>query len=582
MNSITQLKNCNTRVDLALLLKVKPAVLTFTLYKKGPQNNYTSFNIPKKNGGVRTINAPIGKLKTLQTNLSKLLLDCIDDINKERGFNSGLAHGFVRERSIITNAIMHKNSKNVLNIDLDNFFGSFNFGRVRGFFQKNRNFLLNDEVATTIAQIACCNNELPQGSPCSPVITNLITHSLDIQLLKLANKYSCTYSRYADDITFSTRKSKFPPEIMVENNGVYNPSKRLKHEIKRADFKINDKKTRIQYRDSRQDVTGLIVNKKIGVKKEYRRTTKSMCNSLFHTGSYTKIVNDKHVAGTINELEGRLNFIDSIDLYNRINYPEKLSIHYTHRNYGYKTRALLTGREKTFSKFLFYKWFFAPSKPTILCEGKTDNIYLKSAIFQLAAHYPKLVKATPFEHLVNYFSYNKRSRFLLELSGGTSYLAGFISSYSDHYSLYSAPKSGQPIIIILDNDSGLNDIISALAKIDTCTVYPIDKATGNIKEDIKTADFIHVVHNLYIVLTPLNGKNDSMIENLFNPALWSTPIQGRTFDPTEKRTPKNSFYGKNTFATEVIKRQKATIDFSGFHPLFERMTLAITHYEGIR
>jgi retron-type reverse transcriptase len=107
---------------------------------------------------------------------------------------------------INTNTIVHLNQKNVPNIDLSNFFDSFNVGRVRGFFIKNRNFELHPDIATVIAQIACLDNKLPQGSPCSPVITNLITHSLDIRLASLAKKYSCSYSRYADDITISTRK----------------------------------------------------------------------------------------------------------------------------------------------------------------------------------------------------------------------------------------------------------------------------------------------------------------------------------------------------------------------------------------
>jgi hypothetical protein len=101
----------------------------------------------------------------------------------------------------------------VLNIDLEDFFGTVNLGRVRGFFIKERNFALKPRVATVLAQIACHDNALPQGSPCSPVISNLIGHVLDIQLSALARKTGCTYSRYADDITFSTNKQVFPPAI---------------------------------------------------------------------------------------------------------------------------------------------------------------------------------------------------------------------------------------------------------------------------------------------------------------------------------------------------------------------------------
>jgi len=583
MNAITKLKNCQTKVDLAILLNYKPSHLTYLLYKTNPTDRYTQFSIAKKNGGRRIINSPIEKLKTLQKNLSILLLDCIDDINSSKSKKSTLAHGFVREKSIITNAQMHKNSKNILNIDLEDFFGQFNFGRVRGFFFSNKNFLLHKDIATLIAQISCHNNELPQGSPCSPVITNLITHSLDIKLASMAKKHSCTYSRYADDITFSTRKNKFPEQIMAQNETEFIPNPRLNKAISRSGFKLNHKKTRIQYKDSRQDVTGLIVNKKIGVKKEYRQITKSMCNSLFHTGEFTKLVDGKHEKGSIGELEGRLNFIDSIDLYNRLNYSTKLSIHYQHRNYGHNTRALLSGRERTLSKFLFYKSFFANDEPTILCEGKTDNIYLKSALKVLAPNYPMLVQdavgTQATKLLVNFFNYSKRTRFLLELYGGTSYLVGFIYSYNTHYSFYKSSKSKNPVIIVLDNDSGLKEIIKALKKISTCIIYQEDKIIEKDEKNIKSADFIHVYHNLYIVITPLKDGKDTMIEDFFEPKLWKTKRNLREFDPTEKKEPKEKYYGKNTFATEVVSPNKSTINFDGFKPLLDRMTQILEHYQ---
>ena len=64
-----------------------------------------------------------------------------------------------------------------------------------------------------LAQIACYNNSLPQGSPCSPAFSNLIGHILDIQLLRIAKEEGCTYTRYADDLTFSTNKPTFPTDI---------------------------------------------------------------------------------------------------------------------------------------------------------------------------------------------------------------------------------------------------------------------------------------------------------------------------------------------------------------------------------
>lgn len=268
MKKIDALRAVRTKPQLALLLGVKASALTYLLYVLKPASQYSSFDIPKKSGGVRTINAPSERLKLVQSSLSKLLQDCIEEINKakppraprgrfaktekkagskrakhvEYVFTSTLSHGFVRKRSIITNALMHLNKKYVLNVDVKDFFDSFNFGRVRGFFISNNNFRLDPGIATVIAQIACYDNKLPQGSPCSPVITNLITHGLDIRLAALAKKNSCTYSRYADDITFSTRERLFPSNIVKEVAEGYIYGDDLKSEFGRAGLKLNEKK----------------------------------------------------------------------------------------------------------------------------------------------------------------------------------------------------------------------------------------------------------------------------------------------------------------------------------------------------
>jgi RNA-directed DNA polymerase len=261
MSKLNYLRSISSKPEFAKALNISPKFLTHNLYVVRPENQYHTFNIDKKSGGQRTINAPSDELKSLQIALSKLLLECMGEINSAKYPKSqstspkmkknkvdsdyaaeilkikipnsairqpSLSHGFTKNRSIITNAMMHIGKKNILNIDLENFFDSFNFGRVRGFFIKNKDFQLNSEVATVIAQIACYENKLPQGSPCSPIITNLITHSLDIQLASLAKKFKCTYTRYADDITFSTNLSTFPFEIMVEKKGIYTSGKKTK------------------------------------------------------------------------------------------------------------------------------------------------------------------------------------------------------------------------------------------------------------------------------------------------------------------------------------------------------------------
>lgn len=611
MKKIDALRAVRTKSDLALLLGIKASAFTYVLYKLKPETQYSSFEIPKKSGGTRIIHSPSERLKAVQSSLSNLLQDCIEDINKEKPatdhkskfvtsaknkipdskknklqpyvFTSTLSHGFVRKRSIITNAMMHLNRKNVLNIDLKGFFESFNFGRVRGFFITNRHFRLDPSIATVIAQIACYENKLPQGSPCSPVITNLITHALDIRLAALAKTYSCTYSRYADDITFSTREKNFPAELMGQDSGIYLPGHKLKSEISRAGFELNAKKTRILYQDSRQEVTGLVVNTKPNVKSEYWRTVKSQCHLLFKSGSFKKKEGNEILDGNIYELEGRLNFIDQVDYYNRLRQKPALNPEYASSKHGINTRALLSGREKTFSQFLYYRAFYANEKPTIVCEGKTDNIYIKAAISKYAIDYPKLAKPktanSPYKLLVSLFNYSERTRFLLQLYGGTSYLKDFIESFNTHYKFYQAPPPNNPVIIVLDNDTGF-DKIEGLLKGNLLNATPYPKMPG--KNEYRGAEFIHITNNLYVVLTPLgNADKQTAIEDLFTSATLKEKVSGKSFNSTNKIDITKE-YGKEIFAKKVILAKKPTIDFVGFKILLNRIVKCIEHYDSIK
>lgn len=608
MSKLKVLTKISTKPELAILLGIKPSVLTHSLYVIRPENQYIQFKIPKKNGGERIINAPTGKLKTIQTALSKLLLDCLDEINLEKfpkseqvkkTLNSleilkvkcgstqnkqpSLSHGFERKRSIITNAMMHLGKKNVLNIDLENFFGSFNFGRVRGFFIKNNNFKLKPNVATVIAQIACHNDELPQGSPCSPVITNLITHALDIRLASLAKSNSCTYSRYADDITFSSREKIFPVKIMCDDTGNYVAGKKLRSEIERSGFFINHKKTRIQFKDSRQDVTGLIVNKKPNTRREYWRTARAQCNSLFNTGTFTVNLGGKTSSGNLSQLEGQLNFIDQLDHYNRLRQKQPLDPNYAPRKTSKHKSHLFNGREKTFSEFLFYRLFHSANSPTILTEGKTDNQYLKSAINMLASAYPSLGMAktatSPYELLVKFINYSPRTKFLLELEGGADYLSGFIRNYEKNFERFKAPTNQFPVIIVVDNDMGPKEIVSTVSNMPSASIFP---ASLILKNDVRNADFIHVTKNLYLVMTPLlTGGHHSDIEAFFTDNDRLIPYNGKCFN-TKKNRDENKDLSKDAFANHIISAQKSKINFNGLKPLLSRIVMAIDHYASIK
>ncbi|MEZ9107908.1 retron Ec67 family RNA-directed DNA polymerase/endonuclease [Vibrio cyclitrophicus] len=574
------LKQAKTKPELASILGVSATFLTRTLYKPGVKSHvnshYHQFDITKKSGGVRTISAPSDELKDLQRRLSDLLLDCKEVIHLDNKIECTLSHGFERDRSIITNARIHRGKKNVLNLDLADFFGSFNFGRVRGYFIANRDFKLDPHIATILAQIACYKDTLPQGSPCSPVIANFITNSLDIKLSKLAKKNGCSYTRYADDMTFSTRKSSFPTSI-VKNIESLTLGSKLLGEIRRAGFSVNDKKTRLQFKDSRQEATGLVVNKKVNVKSEYWRLTRAMAHSLFKTGKFQVAEqDDSYRDGHLSELEGRLAFIDSIDFYNNLEQKKKPEPKFEPKAHAgiNKFRGKLNSREIVYGRFLQYKHFFANEYPTILTEGKTDNVYLKSALSCLQSTYPKLVNPksakTKYSPKLKFPDLNRKTMYLLDIGDGATPFVRFVQRYVDDLKYFEGKKANNPVILVLDNDTGPKDLLNHLVnKVKSC---PNDITT------LKNSGFIHLFHNLYLILTPLNaGGKDSAMEDLFDSTTLGTVIDGKTFSPA-KHIDVSKHYGKHIFSTKVVRSNKATINFDKFKYIFDEIEKVKQHF----
>lgn len=249
------------RDNVAKLLDLSTRQLNFHLYVLPSEKKYKTFAVPKKSGGTRLISAPASPIKIIQRKL-KQILDAV--------YNPKPAtHGFVTGRSIVSNARLHKKRRYVLNIDLENYFPSIHFGRVRGMFMGNP-YHLTDEVATVLAQICCDKGVLPQGAPTSPIISNMICARLDAKLQQLAKEHQCTYSRYADDITFSTNRSKFPIALArLSDIGQVEIGDELSSIIRDNGFQVNLKKTRLQVRQQRQEVTGLTVNRYPNVQRRH-------------------------------------------------------------------------------------------------------------------------------------------------------------------------------------------------------------------------------------------------------------------------------------------------------------------------
>jgi len=260
--------------DIANLLRVAHKNLVYHIYLTDSDRRYKSFTIPKKSGGVRQISTPITALKIIQRKLNQVL-QAVYEIKPS-------VHGFVQGKNIVTNAKAHSGKRYILNLDLKDFFPSINFGRVRGLFMAVP-YSLNAEVATVLAQICCYNNELPQGAPTSPIVTNMICAKMDSQFQRLAKLYKATYTRYADDITFSTTLPKFPEAlayIVKEETGdrlVLGDA--LLDIITENGFLLNEQKLRLQTRDNHQEVTGLTTNQFPNVDRKYIRQIRAMLHA---------------------------------------------------------------------------------------------------------------------------------------------------------------------------------------------------------------------------------------------------------------------------------------------------------------
>lgn len=260
--------------NLATLLEVPYSYLTYLLYRSDPSHRYREFTIRKRRGGIRTIRAPSTSLRILQSKLNQVLQAVYSPRDS--------VHGFVRNRGILSNAELHVGKRYVLNVDLEDFFPSINFGRVRGLFMA-KPYEVPSAVASVLAQICCFDDQLPQGAPTSPVVSNMICSKLDAELQRLARTHRCMYSRYVDDITVSTSVEPFPSELgILESSGEVLVA-RIGHEllatIVENGFRVNPNKVRLQRRSWHQEVTGLTVNEFPNVRRRVVRQIRAMLHA---------------------------------------------------------------------------------------------------------------------------------------------------------------------------------------------------------------------------------------------------------------------------------------------------------------
>ena len=542
------------RKMVAKLINVELRAITYVLYKEGIEKSYTSFEIPKKAGGTRVIDSPNKQLKRIQRRLGKKIYDIHKNYLDQNRIASNISHGFEVGKGIITNARIHKNKKYLLNIDIANFFSSVNFGRVQGYFNKSQEFLFSKEVSTIISQLVCYDKKLPQGAPTSPIISNLIFNIVDLRILSLAKKYKLSYTRYADDMSFSTNNRAFQTDYI-------NFIQELRNLLENSGFDINENKTRLEYYSSRQEVTGLTVNKKVNVSRKFIKQTRAMVDQLFKANSF--YIDDTF--GTEEQLEGRLAFINQLDWYNNELEPESKK-----QKANKKYMSGLNAREKQYQYFLFYKYFFKPSKPTIVTEGKTDILHIKAALMKHSDRYPNLItKNDEGKYVFNLYFLNKTKRlkyFLGIVQNGADTMKNIwnfyngknncdnIFKYINDKSQYGVIRNVNPVILLFDNEKESDK--------------PLRKFLNHIgMQSGIDKPFLKLNANLYLQKIPRINNSDCEIEDLYSKEVLNISIDGKKFEKTVKDSVEDTF-SKDIFSKYILEHYQE-IDFKNFLPLLD-------------
>jgi hypothetical protein len=273
--------------------------------------HYRTFAIPKKSGGKRYISAPMPQMKALQEWILRNIL--------VRMPVHEAAHGFVHGRSIVTNAQAHTNSEFVLSMDLKDFFPTLTFRRVKGIFRA-MGYL---EGVSTILALICTEaprqamkiNDpqtgdekwvhvavgprcLPQGSPASPMLTNLAALRLDRRLTGFAQKHGLRFTRYADDLTVSAPKGETHKASWIQ--------KVVTQVVENEGYNVHPTKTKLMGGGDRQEVTGLVVNDDLGVRVPAE--VKDMLRAAIHNQEQGKALYENE---SFNTLLGYASFVYS-------------------------------------------------------------------------------------------------------------------------------------------------------------------------------------------------------------------------------------------------------------------------------
>jgi len=310
--------------QLANSMGISVGELRFLSYSKDVSkvSHYKRFSIRKKSGGERRICAPMPRLKQAQYWV-------LENVLNQLPLHTA-AHGFVTGRSIVTNATPHVGQALVINMDLQDFFPTLSYKRVKGLI---KSFGYSEQIATILGllltepqcdevelhdetyYVARGERRLPQGSPASPAISNLACRSLDHRLIGMANKLGFVYTRYADDMTFSASH----PSSITELNKLLWPARSI---VKDEGFVVHPSKTRIMRQGAKQEVTGLVVNEKPSIDRAKVRRFRAAVRTLEKHG--WEAVQWEGAENVRDSMMGFANYIAMVDPGKGISYKKRL------------------------------------------------------------------------------------------------------------------------------------------------------------------------------------------------------------------------------------------------------------------
>ncbi len=309
-----QLPVFNSIIDLANSMGISVNELRFLAYsrKTSKTNHYKRFYVNKKSGGKRMISAPMPRLKKAQEWILTNILNKVEINNA--------ANGFVQNRSILSNATPHVEQDVVINMDLKNFFPTITYERVLGVF---KNLGYSGQFATIFALlctepdvaeieldketyfVAKSKRYLPQGAPSSPAITNIVCRKLDNRLNGLAESLGFSYTRYADDITFSGSD--------IKNGNIKKVLAASRKFIQEENFVVHPEKTKVMHKGRKQEVTGIVVNKKVSVSRKKIKQFRALLFQIEKDGLEGKSWNGKTNGQLLPSLKGYSDFLKMVN-----------------------------------------------------------------------------------------------------------------------------------------------------------------------------------------------------------------------------------------------------------------------------